>query len=164
MLENEPPDSVKTDGELLEKPKGQVSTDPLPNGEATQTVEIPGPAMQAIMQVAASQFLHQGPIPDAQSFEKYERTVKGAGDRILRMAEKEQYFRLERAPIDSKREFCGRLMGQAIGFLSLMAIVGIGSYIALNATSDGQITFACMLIATPVLAALEKATDFFRDK
>jgi uncharacterized membrane protein len=128
----------------------------------TQTVELPPAAIQAIVQIANR--FHQGPIPDAESFEKYEHALAGAGDRILAMAEKDQDFRISQSPIQQRREFIGRMSGQAIGFVSLMVIVGSGALIAYNSTSVGQITFACALIAAPVFMAVERATDFFRNR
>lgn len=171
MSEENPPD-----GDLLERaapvapetPAGPVAPEASPapsaqQNDTTQTIEIPGPAVQAIVQMAASQF-HQGRIPDAESFERYELAVPGAGDRILRMAEKEQYFRLERAPLESTRQFIGRMTGQATGFLSLLTIVGAGTFITYTASNGYQVAFACALMAAPMLGALERVTDFFRKK
>lgn len=36
-----------------------------------------------------------GPLPDADEFDRYEKALPGAGDRILQMAEKEQEHRIE---------------------------------------------------------------------
>lgn len=49
---------------------------------------------------------HKGPLPSSQEFAKYEETLPGAADTILRMAEAEQKHRheTESAVIEAERE------------------------------------------------------------
>jgi len=159
-MSEKPPEDLSDGEKFVSKVEEPQIAPPAPTSETTQTVEIPGPALQAI--VHAVMQVHSGPIPDAKSFERYEKTLVGAADRILKMAEKEQECRLQAAPIENSREFIGRMTGQIIGFLSLALMVGCGAYIAYNATNAGQITFACALVAAPTLAAIDRVTDFFR--
>lgn len=69
---------------------------------------------QAQIQVAHSVSV-SGPLPHPEFFQSYERTLPGAADRILTMAEKQQHHRhsqqTSRLTLDAARERRGQWMG-----------------------------------------------------
>lgn len=63
------------------------------NGQDDQILLSPGDHRVDV--VAASSVHHQGPLPLADQFDGYERTLTGAADRILTMAEQAQQAHIE---------------------------------------------------------------------
>lgn len=159
MIENAPPDpSVPTKSDPL-KGTDVLSSE---SDDSIQTVEISDTAVQAIVQIASKS--HRGPIPDPESFERYEKCLAGSADRILKMAEKEQDARLIQTPIDRKREYKGRLWGQSYGFASLILMMGCATVIAVLCKSSGAYVLAGAMVAAPLLNHVEKVSNFFRKK
>lgn len=85
------------------------------------------------------QLFHMGPLPAPADFEIYEKTVPGAGDRILKMAEHEQSLRheIERKRMDAtdddaKERRRLERRGQWFGFFIAILALVIGGYLALH--------------------------------
>ena len=77
----------------------------------------------------------QAPLPLPEHLEQYERTVPGAGERILRMAEDEQRHRhsqesgfLELDATEQRQTFTLRLIGSAMWVILLL----VGAMLALR--------------------------------
>ena len=52
-----------------------------------------GNSNPAPMQMTTASAVYSGPLPPAEAFERYEKTLEGAADRILQMAESEAIHR-----------------------------------------------------------------------
>lgn len=72
------------------------------------------------------QTLHIAPIPDAESFREYESVLKGAGHRIITMAEKAQQKDIDnskrRLELEALRLKCTTFISMLIFLASIMAI------------------------------------------
>jgi len=92
-----------------------------------------------LLALKQEQLFHMGPLPAPADFEIYEKTVPGAGDRILRMAEQEQSFRHDvekrrtNAVIEDAKEI-RRLerYGQWLGFIIAIVALIIGYFLGVN--------------------------------
>lgn len=87
-----------------------------------------------------TQSIYAGPLPDPETFRKYEKVCPGAGDRIITMAENQSIHRqtMENKFIDSriKNSFLGLWMAFIIGiFIILCGVVCI----LLNHSTAGTI-------------------------
>lgn len=104
---------------------------------------------------------HQGPLPPAAEFALYEKTMPGAADRILTMAEAEQKHRhamqsiaLQAEARDTRR---GMLLAASMGALTLL----IGGAAAIFATTSTG-AFMGGLLGSGGLVAL--VTAFIRGR
>jgi uncharacterized membrane protein len=88
----------------------------------------PDEKKRALM-VTQTQIAHRGPIPEAGQFAKYEETLPGAGDRILKMAENQSSHR----QFIEKWSIVGDQIRSLAGLISalIVALSGIGGTIYL---------------------------------
>lgn len=77
--------------------------------------------MVATMTEALSSY--QGPIPHPEHFAKYEEVLPGAGDRIIRMAEREQDNRLQSTRSQNAQRVIGLWLGTFLIMLLILAAV-----------------------------------------
>ena len=101
--------------------------------------------------VSAS-YLYSGPIPDASQLAKYEETLPGAADRILKMAEKQSLHRqeMEKKTLDAaiKRAAIGQIMAFTI---AITVIIGGIILLILGKQLEG---FASLIFALISLVGL----------
>lgn len=71
-----------------------------------------------------------GPLPPPDAFAKYEQILKGAADRILTMAEKQQENRQEMQSKILKSDIINEKLGLLFGFLVALSAIGGGVYCA----------------------------------
>jgi uncharacterized membrane protein len=84
---------------------------------------------------------YSAPIPPPSFFEAYERTLPGAADRILGMAEAEQRHRHRMDETVVKAEISGTKAVRLIGLtLALVVLVGGIGLIAIGRTVEGLVT------------------------
>lgn len=69
-----------------------------------------------------------GPLPPSAEFERYNQVIPGAGDRILKMAEKEQQLR-EAGQKGAIRNDAKRISGAVILGLTLIAVSGLATWL-----------------------------------
>jgi uncharacterized membrane protein len=75
---------------------------------------------------------YTGPLPAAGQYEQYERTLPGAANRILVMAEKEQAFRHSREPIIQKDQRDIAFRGQWFAAVLAFCFGGAAVFLAVN--------------------------------
>lgn len=88
--------------------------------------------IQIIKKVVRQEILarsYSGPIPPAEEFEKYEKALPGAGDRILKLAEKEQENRHLMISRGFKAELTTTVLGQVFAFILGMSGILCGLYL-----------------------------------
>ena len=77
---------------------------------------------------------YQGPIPHPGAFAEYEKTLQGAADRILAMAETQQAHRLrleeKMIAVDARQSMSGLIAGFLVA-LAVLALAGIFAWIGL---------------------------------
>jgi uncharacterized membrane protein len=106
-----------------------------------------------LLRVATSTF-HIGPLPPAQEFERYEKTLPGSADRILKMAESENAHgqAMDRTALASDREIAKRGQDYALVvtlFLGVMgALVTLQGY---QAAGSAFVVGACVPIVAHFL-------------
>lgn len=88
---------------------------------------------------AEAVYVRQGPLPDAQEMERYERTLSGSADRILSMAEKEVEHRHD---MDKKGQIIGAALPVFFILLGAAIFAWTGSwagvvFVALGLTPAG---------------------------
>jgi uncharacterized membrane protein len=64
------------------------------------------------------QTLHQGPLPRPEDFEAYEQVLRGAADRILRMAEKQAAHRQDLESRALKGDLMKEMMGTILAYIT----------------------------------------------
>jgi len=77
------------------------------------------------------QKIHRGPLPAPEDFEHYNQSLPGAGERILRMAEKQQDHRHGEERRMVTLEYLMRMMGQLGALLALVSMLGTVAYCAM---------------------------------
>lgn len=82
-------------------------------------------AMRAMMVSSMTEALssYQGPIPHPEHFAKYEEVLPGAGDRIIKMAEREQENRLKSMDSQNTQRISGLWLGTFLITLLILAAV-----------------------------------------
>ncbi|MBN6850391.1 DUF2335 domain-containing protein [Staphylococcus saprophyticus] len=75
-----------------------------------------------------------GPLPEAQEFKDYEKALPGAGDRILKMAEKEQENRIELTKREQTKYYESNDKLTLIGVISstIVSVCGIAGSVILG--------------------------------
>jgi uncharacterized membrane protein len=66
----------------------------------------------------AQQTIYQGPLPRPEDFEAYDRVLRGAADRILRMAEKQAAHRQELESRALKGDLMKAMMGTILAYIT----------------------------------------------
>jgi uncharacterized membrane protein len=61
---------------------------------------------------------HQGPLPRPEDFEAYDRVLRGAADRILRMAEKQAAHRQDLESRALKGDLVKAMMGTILAYMT----------------------------------------------
>jgi uncharacterized membrane protein len=62
--------------------------------------------------------IHQGPLPSPKDFEAYDRVLRGAADRILRMAEKQAAHRQDLKSRALKGDLTNPMMGTILAYIT----------------------------------------------
>lgn len=75
---------------------------------------------------------YKGPIPDPETYRRYEETHPGSADRILRMAENQSSHRIEMEKYISKRQMNQSSTGQWMAFILSILFLGCGSFLIYN--------------------------------
>ncbi|MGL5123851.1 MAG: DUF2335 domain-containing protein [Fusobacteriaceae bacterium] len=75
---------------------------------------------------------YTGPIPHPDLFEKFDKVLPGAAERILKMAELEQENRHKTENIQINLLKINSILGLLFGFIITIAIIGSGLYLLLN--------------------------------
>lgn len=84
---------------------------------------------ERVIMTVQRQEAYMGPIPRPEDFEKYERILPGAADRILSMAEKQA---LHRQRLEEKAIFSGikdSRIGQYLSFIIAMSVIFGGFFL-----------------------------------
>lgn len=98
--------------------------------------------------VTQTQTFHQGPLPPAHEFEKYEQIQPGMADRIMGMAEKEQNYGHERDRKIIDGTFVLKKRAQLFAFiLSIIFIIGGFIMIFQNEKTPGYILSGIGLVS-----------------
>lgn len=86
--------------------------------------------------------IHEGPLPDPETFEKYDKVCPGAADRILTMAEEQMHHRhkLEYKFLDSRVK--NSTLGILVAFVTGIAIIVSGVICILNNHSVAGTVFS----------------------
>ena len=74
--------------------------------------------------------IQQSPLPPADMFREYERTLPGSGDRILGMAEKEQNYRINWENEVLKLSASADKRGQWFSFIIAIFCIGVSAFLA----------------------------------
>ena len=75
------------------------------------------PSVRTSGQIVQSQF-HHGPLPRPEDFEAYDRVLRGAADRILRMAEKQAAHRQDLENRALKGDLLQSMMGTVLAYIT----------------------------------------------
>ncbi len=101
--------------------------------ESTSGSEIAGNQTQLIVEQSQA-VTYQGPIPHPDAFAEYEKTLPGAADRILSMAEIQQAHRLrleeKMIAVDARQSMGGLIAGFLVA-LAVLALAGVFAWIGL---------------------------------
>ena len=118
--------------------------------------------MSAQIVEAVHASLYAGPIPPPEALALYERTLPGAADRILKMAESQQAHRQATESVVVNYEVRRGMAGLAAGVgVTLAAFALAGSLAALGQTTFG---FATAMVAIASLAGVFVVGHFSRRK
>ena len=119
----------------------------------SQQPPIRGSLRQPFLEQAAVQVTsHQGPIPSPDTIAGYEKTLVGAADRIIKMAEKEQENRHQVARIHQSHQFILTIVGQFLAFF--MGAGGLSGGIYLVARDKPITGFSVFFASLGVLAGI----------
>lgn len=102
---------------------------------------------------AEAVYMYQGPLPNAQEMERYEQMLEGSADRIMLMAEKEEYHR----PVMDTR-------GQWIGAGLPVFFVVFGAGIFLMTGSWTGVVFAALGLTPAGFSFLREISRRSRQK
>ncbi|MDE2989547.1 MAG: DUF2335 domain-containing protein [Chloroflexota bacterium] len=99
--------------------------------ESTSGSEIAGNQPQVIVEQSQA-VSYQGPIPHPDAFAEYEKTLPGAADRILSMAETQQAHRLrleeQMVAVDARQSMGGLIAGFVVA-LAVLALAGVFAWL-----------------------------------
>lgn len=96
---------------------------------------------------------YSGPIPPPEALREYEKTLPGAAERILAMAEKEQSHRHEITKSVVEREKRGQLMGLFL----IVLLIGVALFLALShLVWLAGIIFGTLIVALARIFVLNK--------
>ncbi len=87
--------------------------------------------VEAALTVMRSE-IYSGPIPPPEAFEKYEKVLPGAADRIMKMTERQQEHRmsLEKEAVGSQVKQSKR--GQIFGFIIFFVCIAVAIFFAVK--------------------------------
>lgn len=136
---------------------------------AEQVVDIEDPDQRARTIATLWAESYRGPLPDPQSFERFERTLPGAAERILVMAENyaaanvnAQYRTMDAMDRKLDADIAFTKRGQLFGAIFLFAVLCVATYLILEGhevvgiasifASLGAILFAMIRASRPSAA------------
>lgn len=135
------------------------------NGELLDKEEV---VAKVLTLVKHEMKVHSGPIPDPESFQKYEKVCPGSAERILSMAEKNGEHRRKceetelKANINlNKASFWSFLIGKILGTL-VTILCGIGAFI-LTWYEKSEV-IAGILFGTPLVTIIGFIVKSYSDK
>ena len=123
-----------------------------------QELELPEEKKTELVKIALHyNRYHEGPLPPAEEFARYNEIVPGAGDRILGMAEKEQKIRAEaqKKVLSNERT---KINGAVILGASLISVAALA---LIEGNTPVAISFGLVGALT---AALRRILDFLIQK
>ena len=124
------PTGGRAAGELTPSPPTATEPDQISEGSPRDSVgEHPATPVEGVaarVQIAHSLEVSSGPLPHPESFRAYEQTLRGAADRILTMAEKQQGNRHARQSARLSADISRESRGQWMGFVVVMTGMMIG--------------------------------------
>jgi uncharacterized membrane protein len=82
-----------------------------------------------VRQISIFGEIFSGPIPPPKILEAFEKVLPGAGDRIFKIAEREQLHQHKLNKLDRILPFINVLFGQIIGFLLGAGLIGGGVFL-----------------------------------
>ncbi|MEK9212282.1 DUF2335 domain-containing protein [Sphingomonas sp. 2378] len=117
---------------------------------------VPGMQVAHVQQVQ----MWQGPYPPPDAIERYEATLPGAFDRILRMAERQQEATIEASQNARDLLQADTRRGHWLGTIVTMASIGG----AIGCAALGHVSVALALVGVPVLSVAKSLIDSARAK
>lgn len=105
----------------------QAAGSPARTGDRAHSSDHPANRSMAVM---ASFEEFQGPLPHPDDFAHYERTLAGAANRILEVAERQSAHRLDQEKEELRANITARSRGQWFGFSIALVALGLGAYLS----------------------------------
>lgn len=102
---------------------------------------------------------YSGPIPPAAEFERYNNTLPGAADRILRMSEKQQAFDHKFHFREQRFYYFSKLSAHGVVVVIALATISAGTFLILqghNASGLGVLISALATLAGAVIFGRKK--------
>jgi len=115
---------------LDETADGYLGSSPLCRNMAEPNRLSPGGRASSHI-IQQTQF-HQGPLPRFEDFEAYDRVLRGAADRILRMAEKQAAHRQELESRALKGDLTKAMMGSILAYITFGVSMSGAVYLLLH--------------------------------
>jgi len=98
--------------------------------------------------VRREQFIHQGPIPDPYTLQKYNEVIPNAAERILIMAENQNLHRMNQEKLIASQKVKLNSRGQWFGFIiALVVIIAGTTLIFLGHDAAGTVICSIDLVA-----------------
>ena len=121
----------------------QAAGSPVPAGDRAISGD---PSADRSMAVAGRLETFQGPLPHPDHYAHYERTLPGAANRILQIAERQSAHRLDQEKEELRANITARSRGQWFGFVIALAAMGLGAYLSLAGLRvfGGAVLFAML--------------------
>jgi uncharacterized membrane protein len=105
---------------------------------------------------------HQGPLPRPEDFEAYDRVLRGAADRILRMAEKQAAHRQDLESRALKGDLMKAMMGTVLAYITFGGSMFGAVYLLLD---DKPIqSLAALIVALGSAFGAKIYADFIQPK
>lgn len=103
---------------------------------------------------------YMGPIPDPDAFRSYEKTLPGAADRLLGTFELQVSHRVKQEDRWLRLHFRKDLVGQCFSLITILAVLGLGGYLATTGTLSLGILFSVIGLFNFSILMLRKARLF----
>lgn len=94
--------------------------------------------------------IHSGPLPSPETLRAYDETVPGAGERILRMAEKQLDHNIDADNATIRHISNSAKRGQWLGFILALVLIGTG----IGAMVLEQTAVACTIFGTAIIGVV----------
>lgn len=101
---------------------------PVLTGDRAMSID---PSADRSMAVEGRVETFQGPLPHPDHYAHYERTLPGAANRILQIAERQSAHRLDQEKEELRANIAARSRGQWFGFVIALAAMGLGAYLSI---------------------------------
>lgn len=119
-------------------------------------------AILATMMAFEEERSFSGPLPPPDYLEAYEKTLPGAPERIMTMAEKQVDHRISLEKIIVKKKFSQSTLGQILGAALVCFFGGIAYDLALNGHDEVAIAIGVTtVISLAIIFVLNKIPNIF---